>query len=165
MNCMDPFGLKILVLPSGLIVDDDSGGNLGYCPILGELDPRTQKSIEGLVDLLQDKAREHLAGLLEKEIDARIIQGTRTLEEQQRLYNQGRTTPGKIVTYAKPGQSAHNYGAAYDIGIFEGGKYLPESKDYKTAGETGESLDLEWGGRFKNPDEPHFQLPNWKDYR
>jgi peptidoglycan LD-endopeptidase CwlK len=30
-------------------------------------------------------------------------------EEQDRLYAQGRTTPGKIVTNAKAGQSSHNY--------------------------------------------------------
>ena len=33
----------------------------------------------------------------------RISQGLRTFSEQQALYNQGRTTPGKKVTNAKEG--------------------------------------------------------------
>ena len=33
----------------------------------------------------------------------------RSFAEQQATYNQGRTLPGNIVTWALPGQSAHNY--------------------------------------------------------
>lgn len=39
----------------------------------------------------------------------------RTFQEQDFLYQQGRTRPGTIVTWAKPGQSYHNYGLAVDI--------------------------------------------------
>jgi peptidoglycan L-alanyl-D-glutamate endopeptidase CwlK len=39
----------------------------------------------------------------------------RTFAEQQALFNQGRTTAGKIVTNARAGQSYHNYGLAVDI--------------------------------------------------
>lgn len=39
----------------------------------------------------------------------------RTFAEQDALYAQGRTTPGKVVTQARGGQSAHNFGAAIDI--------------------------------------------------
>ena len=46
--------------------------------------------------------------------------GMRTWEEQQKLYNQGRTAESKakgekIVTNAKPGSSYHNYGLAIDF--------------------------------------------------
>ena len=44
-----------------------------------------------------------------------INEGARTMERQAALYAQGRTTPGNIVTNAKPGQSLHNYGVAADI--------------------------------------------------
>ena len=31
--------------------------------------------------------------------------------------------------------------------------------DYDEAGRIGESVGLKWGGRFPNPDRPHFELP------
>lgn len=45
----------------------------------------------------------------------RITQGIRTNDEQDAMYAQGRTTPGKKITNAKGGQSIHNYGFAVDI--------------------------------------------------
>ena len=39
----------------------------------------------------------------------------RSNEEQNRLYAQGRTAPGNIVTHARGGSSFHNYGLAVDI--------------------------------------------------
>lgn len=41
-------------------------------------------------------------------------QGFRTFGGQDKLFSQGRTTPGKIVTHARGGESAHNYGCATD---------------------------------------------------
>ena len=38
-------------------------------------------------------------------IDIRVTQGLRTVAEQEELYAQGRTTPGKIVTNCRGGQS------------------------------------------------------------
>lgn len=44
-----------------------------------------------------------------------ITQGLRTFAEQNALYAEGRSAPGKIVTNAKGGQSYHNFGLAFDI--------------------------------------------------
>lgn len=44
--------------------------------------------------------------------------GLRTFEEQDRLYAQGRTASGSIVTQARGGESAHNYGCAFDATIW-----------------------------------------------
>jgi peptidoglycan L-alanyl-D-glutamate endopeptidase CwlK len=44
----------------------------------------------------------------------RATEGLRSMERQATLYAQGRTMPGKIVTWAKPGQSLHHYGCAVD---------------------------------------------------
>lgn len=43
------------------------------------------------------------------------ISGFRSFEEQDRLFAQGRTVPGKKVTQAKGGQSLHNFGLAIDV--------------------------------------------------
>jgi peptidoglycan L-alanyl-D-glutamate endopeptidase CwlK len=57
----------------------------------------------------------------------------------------------------------HNFGLAFDIGVFDGREYIPESNRYVAAGAIGKSLGLDWGGDFKKPvDQPHFELrPSW----
>ena len=59
--------------------------------------------------------------------------------------------------------SNHDFGIAFDIGVFEGNKYLDDSPKYKAVGVLGADLGLEWGGNWKTiQDEPHFQLrPKW----
>tara|TARA_R110000782_G_C14740859_1_gene406165 strand:+ start:532 stop:1065 length:534 start_codon:yes stop_codon:yes gene_type:complete len=54
---------------------------------------------------------------LGKGVRLRFSYTFRTFEEQNALYNQGRTTKGNKVTNAKGGQSIHNYGLAFDIVI------------------------------------------------
>jgi peptidoglycan LD-endopeptidase CwlK len=121
-------------------------------------DARTEAHIKTLRPAAQEKAREFVAACLAAGITLKIISGTRTYEEQNALYEQGRTKPGNIVTKARGGYSWHNFGIAWDIGIFDGGRYLEESPLYAKAGAIGEKLGLEWGGRWKFSDEPHFQL-------
>jgi hypothetical protein len=50
--------------------------------------------------------------LIKQRTPERITDTLRTFQEQEMLYANGRTKPGKIVTKAKPGQSYHNYGLA-----------------------------------------------------
>lgn len=45
----------------------------------------------------------------------RVTFTLRTFQEQQDIYDQGRTKPGPIVTNAKPGSSYHNWGMAFDF--------------------------------------------------
>lgn len=95
-----------------------------------------------------------------------VICGTRTYKEQDELYAQGRTKAGNIVTNARGGQSNHNFGLAWDFGVFDsvnenggGGKYHGEDPVYHLAGAIAEDLGLEWGGSWKGiVDEPHIQL-------
>lgn len=129
----------------------------------GVLDLRTEGNIQSLQPKAQEKAREFLkavtAELGQDGTVFKILSGTRTYAEQDALFAQGRTKfPGSIVTKARGGQSNHNFGVAWDIGIFQAGKYIPESPLYKKAGEIGKRLGLEWGGDWQSiQDEPHFQ--------
>ncbi len=62
----------------------------------------------------------------------KIISGTRThMQEQDALYARRRTAPGPRVTNARGGYSNHNFGIAWDIGLFRGGKYLEDSPLYR----------------------------------
>lgn len=88
--------------------------------------------------------------------------GFRTWSEQARIYFQGRTTPGPIVTHAPPGFSSHNYGLAVDVcRMFDGNVVSWDPQDYELLGEEAEKVGLVWGGRWTNPDRPHVQWPGY----
>ena len=126
-------------------------------------DTRSAQNIATLLPPVQPLAQSLIADAATAGISIKIISGTRTYEEQDALYEQGRTKPGRIVTNARGGYSNHNFGVAFDIGVFEGGRYIDESPAYKAVGALGKQLGLEWGGDWKSiQDEPHFELrPAW----
>jgi peptidoglycan L-alanyl-D-glutamate endopeptidase CwlK len=126
-------------------------------------DERSERNIATLLPQVQPLARALIESAAAIGIAIKVISGTRTYEEQNALYEQGRTQPGRVVTNARGGYSNHNFGIAFDIGVFEGGRYLDESPAYKAVGAIGMKLGLEWGGNWKTiQDEPHFQLrPAW----
>jgi peptidoglycan L-alanyl-D-glutamate endopeptidase CwlK len=126
-------------------------------------DARSERNIVTLLPEVQPLARALVESAAAISIGIKIISGTRSYDEQNSLYEQGRTKAGRIVTNARGGYSNHNFGIAFDIGVFEGGRYLDESPAYKAVGALGMKLGLEWGGNWKSiQDEPHFQLrPAW----
>jgi len=78
-------------------------------PLLSRLAPHTlYPPFLARVELLSARCRE-------RGRDYHAISGLRSMEDQAKLYAQGRTAPGKIVTNAKPGYSAHQYGIAVDF--------------------------------------------------
>ena len=87
-----------------------------------------------------------------------ITEGYRSFERQDKLYEQGRTTPGRIVTNARGGGSMHNYGMAFDIAFFHDMNTVNHIGDWKTVSAIGKKLGLIWGGDWKKfVDKPHFQ--------
>jgi peptidoglycan LD-endopeptidase CwlK len=124
-------------------------------------DVRSEGCIRTLSLRVQADARLSLGRLRDAGFNARIISGTRTYAEQEMLYRQGRFgNAGKKVTNARGGQSNHNFGIAWDIGLFDKtGGYLTATKPYKDAAVAGKSEFLEWGGDWKTfPDPPHYQF-------
>jgi peptidoglycan LD-endopeptidase CwlK len=132
-------------------------------PTSGKVDDRSEGVIATLLPEVQPYARALVTKAAANGITIKVISGLRTYAEQDDLYAQGRTKPGNIVTNARGGYSNHNFGIAFDIGVFEGSSYLDESPKYKAVGVLGTDLGLEWGGNWKTiQDEPHFQLrPTW----
>ena len=132
-------------------------------PAVDKVDDRSERVIATLLPEVQPYARALVSKAAANGITIKVISGLRTYDEQNDLYAQGRTKSGEIVTNARGGYSNHNFGIAFDIGVFEGSKYLDESPKYKAVGALGTDLGLEWGGNWKTiQDEPHFQLrPNW----
>lgn len=125
------------------------------------------KSSRNLSDLqpeVADKCQAHLDACAAEGIDLLITCTLRDWEEQHRLYLQGRNAPGNIVTKADAGDSAHNYGLAYDVVPMRNGKPVwgtiadMDAALWARVGELGESVGLEWAGRWKSFKElAHFQ--------
>jgi len=93
-------------------------------------------------------------------IDFTVICGVRSQAEQDRLYAQGRTEPGPIVTWTR--NSRHITGEAVDI--------VPYPVDWENelnfamlagvvkSAAAVEKVDIEWGYDLWEKDMPHFQL-------
>lgn len=127
----------------------------------GTFDPRSERYISTLAPKAQIAARRFLTQCKKFDMEVRIISGTRTYEEQEEIFAQGRTKPGKIVTKARGGQSNHNFGIAWDIGIFDGGQYIVDDARYIAKANQVLALcpGLEWGGNWHSiKDYPHYQL-------
>jgi len=90
--------------------------------------------------------------------EVRMVEGYRSPERQTTLYNQGRVTPGAIVTNAKAGESFHQYGIAVDL-VFRKEGYDASHELWETLGRIGEMHGFDWGGRWKSPDKAHFEMP------
>lgn len=119
-------------------------------PLIAQLHPR-----------IQDMARETLVRAYKQGLSLIVTQGLRTNEEQARLYAQGRTTPGQIVTNAPPGSSWHNFGLAFDVAVLDpyGKSTWPENEAlWQKIGTIGKSTGLQWGGDWTSiKDRPHFE--------
>ena len=136
---------------------------VGESKIEPEVDDRSAMNISTLHKKLQSIAKEFVIRCKKAGLGVKIICGLRSYTEQAELFAKGRTQPGNVVTKAGPGQSMHNFGLAFDIGVFVDGKYLEKSPQYDSAGVIGKELGLQWGGDFKSfIDKPHFELrPHW----
>lgn len=91
-----------------------------------------------------------------------ITQGYRTFEESDKLYQQGRTTPGEIVSNAKAGQSWHNYGLAVDFALVINGETIwnQNNPHWSTVVNIFKSHGFNWGGDFAGSfkDYPHLEM-------
>jgi peptidoglycan L-alanyl-D-glutamate endopeptidase CwlK len=127
---------------------------------LGRFDPRTEGHIATLQVSAQQAARASIARIKSAGFQVKIISGTRSFAEQNELFKKGRFgNPGPKVTNARGGFSNHNFGIAWDIGLFDGGEYLTSSQPYEETALAGKADELVWGGDWQSfKDTPHYQL-------
>lgn len=127
----------------------------------GEFDPRSEAIILGLLPKAQFAAREFMKAAKTAPFTVKLLSGTRSYAEQDHLFRQ---IPR--VTNARGGQSNHNFGIAWDVGIFVGGQYYTgrnaaENKAYADLAKLIKPAlpDIEWGGDWVSfKDAPHYQL-------
>jgi peptidoglycan L-alanyl-D-glutamate endopeptidase CwlK len=127
------------------------------------LNNSSEKRLSQVHPELARRVRLAITELNGQELNIQVVQGLRSFDEQNVLYAQGRTAPGKIVTNAKGGYSNHNFGLAVDLCPFlsDGKPHWSASEGtWKAIGKAAERQGLEWGGRWKTfVDRPHVQLP------
>jgi peptidoglycan L-alanyl-D-glutamate endopeptidase CwlK len=134
------------------------------------VDTRSEANIATLHPKVKPYARALVNSAAAKGIIVKVISGLRSFEEQAKLFEihlQG----GPLA--APPGRSNHNYGLAFDIGVFTGSldpeqakKCLSESPDYDRVGSLADDIGLTWGGNWtpQSRDKPHYELrPDWAE--
>jgi peptidoglycan L-alanyl-D-glutamate endopeptidase CwlK len=128
---------------------------------LGRFDTRSEAVISTLLPKAQIAARKCMNAAKGAPFVVKLLSGTRSYAEQDMLF-----AKKPKVTNARGGQSNHNFGIAWDVGIFVNGVYY----EGKNAKEDKAYVDLaklvkaavpgvEWGGDWKSfKDKPHYQL-------
>lgn len=100
-----------------------------------------------------------------------IDQTERSFAESDKIYQQGRTTPGDIVSNAPAGKSWHNYALAFDTHMVRNGKDIwfdstpagaakaAKDPDYAIIIDILKRHGFGWGGEFPGTfrDVPHFE--------
>ncbi|WP_017691434.1 M15 family metallopeptidase [Paenibacillus sp. PAMC 26794] len=125
--------------------------------------------ITGLHPVVAENEKLLVRKAVRRGIEIVITHGYRSSEEQDALFNQGRSSAGNIVTNARGGESYHNYGLAIDFALRtpEGDVVWDMERDDNGNGEAdwmeivdlAKELGFTWGGDWANfPDYPHLQM-------
>ena len=126
----------------------------------------TEKRLATLEPSFKPKIEVLLHELEQMGIKCVVTSARRTMAEQAKLYAQGRTTHGAIVTKADKGQSSHNFGLAVDLApLNAAGEIDWDANDdiWQVIARTAEKNGLEAGYFWKSfVDKPHIQDRNWK---
>lgn len=123
------------------------------------------KSLDALQPEFCKRVKEWLQDTSSQGINLFISETLRSYSRSNELYAQGRTTPGRIVTKAKAGQSYHNFGLAVDCyPILDGHVVVDFDKStaamaiMRKAAIIAAKYQISWGGNWKGfKDLPHFQ--------
>lgn len=130
------------------------------------MDPVSEQRLSLVCPTVAAKVRQMAAILLsDHQLEVRVVQGLRTVEEQDALFAQGRTAPGHIVTNAPGGHSWHNFGLAVDLAPDDLSKpgfqidWNASHPQWALMEDVGRSVGFTAGADFKRlVDAPHFQL-------
>jgi peptidoglycan L-alanyl-D-glutamate endopeptidase CwlK len=118
------------------------------------------RSLDDLIPPAKERVERFLSLCKDNNIDLLVTSTYRDNESQQALYEQGRTTAGKVVTNAKAGDSWHNWRCAVDVVPMVNGKPNWDGLHpvWDQIGQLGEQAGLEWAGRWRTFKElAHFQ--------
>lgn len=118
---------------------------------------------------MKERSNQLIQQAADKGIVIVITDDFRSAEDQDLLYEKGRSTEGNIVTYAKGGESYHNFGLAIDFALkTPSGNVIWDMQydgnnngkaDWTEVVKMAKALGFEWGGDWaKFKDYPHLQM-------
>lgn len=108
------------------------------------------RNILDLEPEVQELCYKFIAECAKNGIDVIITSTYRDNESQAALYAQGRTTPGRKVTNAKPGNSFHNHRVAFDFCPIVAGKAAwNDGNLFIHCGRIAKEIGLDWAGDWK----------------
>ena len=128
------------------------------------LDPHRLVRLRGCHPELKTRVMALIDALSRQGYDLVLTQGVRSVAQQQALYAQGRTKPGKIVTNCDGVRAVSNhqpkadsYGCAVDVAWRTNGSITWEGP-WPTLGALAAAHGLTWGGTWvRFPDRPHIE--------
>lgn len=128
-------------------------------------DPSRLRRLQGCHPELAFRVRNLVRALAHAGTPIVLTQGVRTLAQQQALYAQGRTKPGKIVTncdgvrrMSNHQPKADGYGYAVDVAWLTPTGGVTWEGPWETLGTLAQAHGLIWGGKWATfPDRPHLE--------
>lgn len=126
-------------------------------PLIAQLHPKVRADFQAFIEECEQQF----------DLTIRIVSAYRSMEEQEKIYAQGRTAPGEVVTKAIPGSSYHQYGLAADIVPLSVSGGLNYNYDQSKWLNIASQWNITWGGSwtgFKDLD--HWEEKcghNWRD--
>ena len=136
---------------------------------LSEASSRTLRAIDSLDASFQKQVRGWVNEMVTSRIEPLIYCGMRSMEEQAALFAKGRSACGKIVTKAKPGESYHNYGLAFDwVPLKQSAKNADlwiADWDNETAFRLGEHVGVSFELAAISWETGHLQSSKYKSWR
>ena len=114
------------------------------------------RDINELLPIAQKACRLFLSECEKEGLDVLITETYRSQQRQDELYAQGRSKPGKKVTWTK--NSRHTSRLAWDICKNKKGEEYSDSAFFASCGAIAKRLGITWGGNWKTPDRPHLRL-------
>lgn len=121
----------------------------------------TCRDISELTENAQKACNLFMAECKRQGLNVLITETYRSQERQNYLYEQGRTRPGNKVTWTK--NSRHTSRRAWDICKNVKGAEYSDAAFFETCGKIAKKFGITWGGDWKTPDTPHFEISaDWK---
>ena len=119
------------------------------------------RDIQDLSPLAQIACNLFMAECKKVGLNVLITETYRPQTRQNWLYEQGRTRAGNVVTWTK--NSNHTGRMAWDICKNVRGQEYSDAAFFAKCGEIAKKLGITWGGTWKTPDKPHFEInKSWK---
>ncbi|MHA6482929.1 M15 family metallopeptidase [Paenibacillus sp. strain BS8-2] len=158
--------LLLFVISIGATIAIQNADHLGrYVPFLRKPAP----PITELHPIVKQKTDQLVESAAKLGITIVITDSFRSHDEQDKLYAQGRTGKGPIVTQVRGGGSYHNYGLAVDFAIrTKKGSIVWDMEldgnrngksDWHEVVAVAKNLGFSWGGDWKSfKDYPHLQM-------